>query len=696
MTASARIPLSALRSRLDAESEGTRWTIHPDGVLGRALVCDADAALTVPLRLTGPIVFTARAMLLPHDWRDRHGSVRAWVAVTNAHGHRRELSSAKLQASDRGRPRGQAISVELPADSTAVTLGVSPLPATGDAPPSPPLQRAIFLDPTIIDPNAPEITPTPAPPEPSTTTAEHTDRPLISVLVPVHDPPLHMLQEAIASVTNQTFPDWELCLVDDGSSDPEITAALTRHTQSDPRIHLTRHEHAQGISTATNAALAMATGTYIALLDHDDTLTPDALQHIADRITTQPDLDMIYTDEDTVAQGRRLWVHLKPAWSPDTLRTNGYTCHLGVYRRRLVNEIGAFRTEFNGSQDVDMILRLVERTDRIAHIPRILYHWRAHAASTAGGDQAKPYAYVAARNAIAAHVERAGLDAEVGYGPPGLYRVSHRVPASITAEIILTVDEPKSFVAAVRSWQAQHYEAWRVTALVPNETAGAIAEELGEAHLAASQVRLDAWDPDGDEPERRRATALAGAASASTADYIVFMQSPAIGLTHEWLTRLIGYSSEPGIAAAGPVLLAPDGRIEQAGIALPEGFPLHLLHATRSSMDRFFGYGTSVYNLSAVSGILATSRETFDELGGLDPAYGELSLIEYCLRATRAGQRIVIVPDARLQAAGPDSTVNDLATLWSLRQAWARHHTYDPYYNPNYRSDRGDFELAGR
>jgi hypothetical protein len=113
-------------------------------------------------------------------------------------------------------------------------------------------------------------------------------------------------------------------------------------------------------------------------------------------------------------------------------------------------------------------------------------------------------------------------------------------------------------------------------------------------------------------------------------------------------------------------------------------------------MDRFFGYGTSVYNLSAVSGILATSRDTFAELGGLDPAYGELCLIEYCLRATRTGQRIVIVPDARLQAAGPDPTVNDLPTLWRLRQAWARDHTHDPYYNPNYRSDRGDFALAGR
>ncbi len=174
------------------------------------------------------------------------------------------------------------------------------------------------------------------------------------------------------------------------------------------------------------------------------------------------------------------------------------------------------------------------------------------------------------------------------------------------------------------------------------------------------------------------------------------MQAPAIGLTHDWLTRLLGYSAQPGIAAAGPVILAPDGRIHQAGIAIPEGIPLHLLHGAHSSMDELFGYGTSVYNVSAVSGILATRRETYHQLGGLDPAYGELALIDYCLRAGQEHQRTVIVPDARLRTTGPDPTTNDLPAIWRLRQAWARTHSHDPYYNPNYRTDRGDFQpVAG-
>ncbi len=494
-----------------------------------------------------------------------------------------------------------------------------------------------------------------------------------------------MLEEAIASVRAQTYPHWELCLVDDGSTNPAITTALQHHAATDPRIHLTRHDHARGISAATNAALTMATGDYIALLDHDDTLTPDALQHVADHITTHPDLDMIYTDEDILLDGRAVWVHFKPGWSPDTLRTNGYTCHLGIYRRELVNEIGGFRTEFNGSQDVDMILRLVERTDRVAHIPRILYHWRAHAASTAGGD-AKPYAYVAARNAIAAHLERTGLEADVGYGPPGLYRVDHRVPDTTSVDIVLAVTGVDGLADAAASWLAQPHPTWNIILAAPPHILPDATHHLHHAGIPEHRIT-----PITVAPDTHPATALATAAHAATAEHLALLQTPAIGLTHDWLTRLLGYSHQPGIAAAGPILLGPDGRIRDAGVALPEGIPLPLLHGRRSSMDEFFGYGTSVYNVTAASGMLVTPRDTYTTLGGLHPQHRDLTLIDYCLRATDTGQRIVIVPDARLRTTGPDPTTNDLPAIWHLRHTWATTHTHDPYYNPNYRTDRGDF-----
>ena len=221
-----------------------------------------------------------------------------------------------------------------------------------------------------------------------------------------------MLEEAISSVRGQSFGDWELCLVDDGSSDPEVIEALRRHAAGDERVHLVRREQAGGIATATNAALEIASGEYIALLDHDDTLEPHALELVAQRLEADPDLDMIYSDEDVVADGRRIARHLKPDWSPETFNSAMYTCHLGVYRRAIALELGGFRPDFDGSQDYDFVLRLTERTDRIAHIPHILYHWRAHTRSTAGGDDAKPFAYGAAqasdRRAPGAHRQARG------------------------------------------------------------------------------------------------------------------------------------------------------------------------------------------------------------------------------------------------------------------------------------------------
>ena len=701
-TTAGHVPLSALRRALDGGSPG--WLLDADGVPGRILVVAAGSTATFPLVLSQETLFCARAMLFPHDWRDRRGAVRMSVTVADAAGERSTLWTCTLHADARDSPRGAEVRCLLPGGTVALLLAVEtedPSGSRGDPPPSArvaSLERAIWVSPALTDPGAPPVPPPAAarapeprraPQAPATRASRAT--PLISVLVPVHDPPVGMLDEAIASVTAQTLGEWELCLVDDGSSDPEVLAALERHARSDARIKLMRHDTPRGISQATNTAMAQATGDYIALLDHDDTLAPDALDHVARRIAAEPGLDMIYTDEDTLVDGRQVWAHLKPGWSPDTLRTNGYTCHLGVYRRALVQELGGFRSDFDGSQDVDMILRLTERSDRIAHIPRILYHWRAHAGSTAADAQSKPYAYVAARNAITSHLGRIGVPAQVDFGPPGLYRVTHRVEPSTSIALVLAVQDIGGLADAAASWPLQAHPSWTVTLAVPSDALDAATGALTDAGIPGEGITAIPA-PVGRHPS----AALATAADAVTAEHLLLMQAPAMGLTHDWLTRLLGYSAQTGIAAAGPVILAPDGRIQQAGIALPEGIPLHLLHGAHSSMDELFGYGTSVYNVSAVSGILATRRETYHQLGGLDPAYGELALIDYCLRAGQDDQRTVIVPDARLRTTGPDPTTNDLPAIWRLRQAWARTHSHDPYYNPNYRTDRGDFQpVAG-
>ena len=640
----------------------------------------AGATFTVPLNLSSEVLFSARVMLLPHDWRDLHGAVRASVAVTDEGGHERALWSGTLRASDWARPRGRRVDCRIPASCTGLRLRLRTLGALRYTS----VARAIWWEPAITDPHAEEVarvppgprTP-PAPPRPS-------GAPLISVLTPVHDPPPAMLEEAIASVRGQTFTDWELCLVDDGSTDPEVIAVLERNATSDPRIRVKRRPTAAGISATTNAALDLAIGEYIALLDHDDTLVPDALQHVADQIARQPDLDMIYSDEDVVRDGGLIEHHPKPGWSPEHMSALMYTCHLGVYRRTLARDIGGFRSQFDGCQDYDFVLRLMERTERITHIPQFLYHWRAHAMSTAGGD-AKPYAYLAQPGAIADHLERSGVDAAVQFTHmPGIHRIVHRVRPSTSVDFLLALGDPRGLAEAVASWLTQPHLNWNLVLAGDAETLEAAITSLASAGVAGSRITALPSSP-GEDP----ATGLAAAAGAATAEHLLFMQNPVAGLTHDWLTRLIGYSNQPQIAAAGPVVLSPDGRIQQAGIAIPEGIPLYVQYGSPAA-----GAPSVVYNLSAVSGVLATRRDTYQELGGLDPRFREHALIEYCLSATEAGGRVVIVPDARLRATGPDTATNDLTAIWRLRQRWAQTHTHDPYYNRNYRTDRGDFVLA--
>jgi O-antigen biosynthesis protein len=667
-----RIPLATLRAQPDDGSARTDWKLEADGVLGRSLQVDAGASISYPLALGGAVTFTARAMLFPHDWRDLEGAVRAAVSVSTPGGSR-HLWSQALFAGDRGRAGGHRVSCVLPADTTALHLTVAPL-AT---PPQDPVRRMIWVEPALHDPTASSLTEATAPEETVPAAIATESGPLFSVLIPVHDPPPQMLTDAVESVRAQTFGEWELCLVDDGSSNPEVAAALDEYAE-DPPIRLKRHDAAQGISAATNAALEMATGRYIVLLDHDDTLDHEALAAVAERLRSDPQLDMIYTDEDVVQEdGARLERHPKPGWSPEHMAALMYTCHLGVYRRSLADELGGFQARFDGCQDFDFVLRLMERTDRIAHIPRILYHWRAHPASTATfGGGAKPHAFLSQPAAIADHLRRTGVEAEVRHGYlPGIHRIVHRVDPATSVAFVLAISSIDGLATAAASWQRQPHPTWTISIAAPASLDGEIADVLSGAGVAQDRITLTTGG-------------LADAARAAEAEHLLLMQTAAAGLTRDWLTRLIGYAGQAGISAAGPIVLAPDGRIQQAGVALPEGIPLHLLHGLPT-----VAAPPAVTNVSAVSGVLLTPTMIYRALGGLKDAHRELALVEYCLRAGGAGGRIVLVPDARLRETGPDAMVNDLPEMWRLQREWAATHTHDPYYNAGYRTDRGDSSM---
>ena len=686
LAAQGRIPLAALRELLDERSAPAHWSRAADGILGRALVMPAGSAVTFPLALDHPVSLRGRVRLLPHDWLDGVGSVRAVARIRDGDsgGDERELWAGVLASAQAGGvPEGVSVDAELPAQTTALTLTIEHHRALVPGL----VGVGAWSDPELADdrgaggPNPVAGDPARAPeraPAPERAGAA----PRFSVLTPVHDPPVAMLRRALDSVRAQTLGDWELRLVDDGSTDPEVIALLARYAAGDSRIHLRRREQAGGISDATNAALSDATGDYVALLDHDDTLAPTALARIADRVTADPELDMVYTDEAVEADGRIVARHLKPGWSPESLQAAMYTTHLGIYRRALVDAIGGFRSEFDGCQDYDLVLRLTERTDRVAHIPEILYHWHSHASSTAGGDQAKPWAYLAQPRAIAEHLARTGVDAEVQFGPhPGTHRIVHRVDPSLAVSIVVAPADVAGLTEAARSWVAQSHPRWGVVLAVAPALRTMALEAVREGGVEdASITVVDA------DPGRDLAGALAAGAAATHAPQLVLMPAPAVGLNQDWLTRLIGYSCQPGIAAAGALVIGADGRIEEAGTALPDGIPLPLLRGLESVAAT-----STATNLAAVSGLLATSRRTFDQLGGLSAGWGHLALVEYCMRATAAGQRIVGVPDARVRLPGAASALNDVPALWRLRRRWAAALTGDPFFHPGYRSDRGDY-----
>jgi hypothetical protein len=432
----------------------------------------------------------------------------------------------------------------------------------------------------------------------------------------------------------------------------------------------------------------MATGRYVAMLDHDDMLEPDALARVAAAIASEPGVEMLYSDEDIVLDGKRVWSHLKPAWSPETICTSGYTCHLAVYRRSLMLELGGLRSDFDGSQDYDFVLRASERVDHISHIPHVLYHWRAHAGSTAGGDS-KGYAYEAARRAIAEHLQRTGRPGRVQFGPPGLYRVEPELDPSATAALIVPLASSRfsapKLERAARSWLSQSHQAWSVVLAGAGEVIEAAVAAVARAEIDAARITTVTTDASPDP-----ASCLAVGAKATKAEYLVLMQAPVTGLAHDWLARLLGYAADPGIAAAGPLVVASDGRIADIGVAVIGGVPISLMHAEDASIPGPFGFGTAVFNVTAVGEMLATRREAFQAVGGLQVELGPLTLVEYCLRAGDTGLRTVAVPDARVRSDDAATRPNDLPAIWRLA-AMRPERALDPYYNPGYRQDRGDF-----
>ncbi len=488
-------------------------------------------------------------------------------------------------------------------------------------------------------------------------------RPTFSILVPVYlrredGVGSKWLERVVESVQAQVYPQWELCLADDHSTDPELLQYLDR-LPSDPRIKLARRPINGHICKATNTAAELASGEFVALLDHDDELAPHALFAIAERLQRQPDADLIYSDEDKIdSAGHRYDPQFKPDWSPELLLSYNYINHFTVIRRQVFEAVGRFRVGFEGSQDHDLLLRVTERTDRIEHVPQILYHWRALPTSTASAAVVKPVVHTSGRKAVEEALARRGVTASL-FVPRFAQKLN--LP-------VLGLDGPD--------------DGPEVAILIRGDAEAARRTVRALRQTTAYRHFTDYLVIDGASP----AEALNRMAAGRTEDLLLFLEAGAEPTDSRWLSRLVANLQLPGVGAASGRSVGADGTVLDAGptTGMHDGIaPTETFNGLPARQVSYYFYAEVTRNTSTVSGrCLLTRRETFEQLGGFDARRYPETLwdIDFGLRLRGQGLRCVYVGGAEFRMTRAER--NDLPTeRLALKRAYGR--LPDPFHNPN-------------
>lgn len=519
-------------------------------------------------------------------------------------------------------------------------------------------------------------------------------RPLVSVVMPVFNVEATWLQRAVDSVTRQVYSEWELCLVDDHSTSLSTSQYLKRlHTDGDPRIKILRRSSNGGISAATNDALGLAEGEYVALMDHDDELAPHALFRVVKMLQDNRDLDLIYTDEDKIdPDNRRSAPFFKPEWSPTLLLGMNYVSHLGVYRRSTMSEVGGFRSEFDGSQDYDFLLRFLERTDRVGHIPDVLYHWRSLRESTASHLEAKPHALERGKSAVQQHLERTGSGGRVTFGRvPGRYRVLwDRESYPSVSVVIPTRDHLELLEKCVAGLESTEYPNLQIIIVDNGTTSRRALEYLDQS--SHDVVRMPG-------PFNFSHLVNSGVRRAE-GELLLLLNNDIEIVDPSWLKELSTQLLVPGIGVVGPKLIYPDGRVQHAGIILGlGGVAGHAFHLNHGDGYGYFGLQQVTHEVSAVTGAcLLTTRVLFDAVGGFrEDMPVNFNDVAFCLEVRRLGQRVIYDADAVLvhhESASRSPRVEAWEEQLFL-QSYPIH--FDPYYNPHLSLDAArSYSLQGR
>lgn len=522
------------------------------------------------------------------------------------------------------------------------------------------------------------------------------DPPLISIVMPVYNVEARWLIAAIDSVRRQFYTRWELCIADDASNDAQTLGALVEIERAgDKRIKITRLTKNGGIAAASNTALAMATGEYVGLLDNDDELTRDALVEIAERVRAT-DADIVYSDEDKIdPSGVHVEPHFKPDFAPDYFFCNNYICHFCVFRKSLLDTIGGFRGGFDGAQDFDLLLRATEKTQRVEHIPKVLYHWRKTDSSTATSSVMKPKASNAGVRALGESLQRRGIAATPGHGPyPTTYRVRRRLEGEPLVSIIIPFrDKPELLSTCIESILDKtdygHYEIVGVDNGSAEDATHAAMRDLVKRDARVRFVRFDA-------PFNYSAINNFGVRHAR-GEYLVLLNNDTEVITREWLGAMLEYAQRPDVGVVGAKLLYTDKRIQHAGVIVGIGGVAGHAHIMeRGDEPGYFSRAQLPQNLSAVTFACAMVRKNiFEELGGLNERDLTIAFndIDFCLRAREAGYLVVYTPYAELfhhesRSRGYEDNPEKQARFSSEIQFMQMRHQRaldrgDPYYNPN-------------
>ena len=534
-------------------------------------------------------------------------------------------------------------------------------------------------------------------------------KPLFSIITPTYNTPLPVLRACLDSVLAQSYPHWELCIADDASTNPAIIDLLTHYANQDSRIRFVAREKNGHIVKASNAALEMASGDFIVLLDHDDTLPHHALWTVAKALQTQPNAQVIYSDEDKLdLNGHRCEPFFKPDWSIDLLRSQNYISHLGVYRHELVKQVGGFREGFEGSQDYDLLLRCtacIPNATDIVHIPHILYHWRMSSGSASANAGNKGYATESALRALQEHANTMQTGAKVSVIANGLYRHHWPIPASepLVSLLIPTRDKLELVESCVRSiLDKTTYHNYEILILDNGSVNPETLSFFAAIQAENSHVKVLRWD----HPFNYSAINNFGSRQAN-GELLGLINNDIEVISPNWLSEMVSHAIRPDVGCVGAKLFYADDSIQHAGVILGiGGVAGHSHKYFEHHRGGYFSQLRIVRNVSAVTGAaLLLRKSVFENVGGLDG--GDLKVafndVDLCLKVRNMGLINVWTPFAELyhhesKSRGLDITPqqqkraeNEISTMI---KRWNMYLYMDPYYNPNLTLSYEDYSLS--